>query len=67
MEAARCQRQRDTWEDRPYVKAARREEAGNRMMVAAVKTDDSKTEAALAQEDGLSIAREVLFRREAER
>ena len=66
-EASRRQRDQDRWEDRPDVRAARREEAGNRQVVAAVKAGDCEIKAALAQEDGLRIARELITMRKAER
>ena len=66
-EASRRQRQRDTWEDRSDVKAARWEELGNRQVLAAVKAGNPEVREALRQEDGLRIAREMLARREAER
>jgi len=65
-EASRRQRDQDRWEDRPDVKAARKEEAGNRQVVAAVKAGDPEIREALRQEDGLRIARELIARREAE-
>jgi hypothetical protein len=66
-EADRRQRQQDTWEVRADVLAARREEAGNRMVMAAAKSGDPEIQTALRQEDGLRAAREIMLRREAER
>jgi len=66
-EASRRQRQQDTWEDRPDIRAARKEEAGNRQVVAALRQGDPDVREALRQEDGLRIARELIARREAER
>ena len=66
-EATRRQRDQDRWEDRPDVRAAQQEEAGNRMVVAAVESGDREIQEALRQEDGLRIARELLLQREAER
>lgn len=66
-EADRRQREQDRWEERPDVRAARREEAANRMVVAAAKGGDPEIQTALRQEDGLRLAREIVFRRETDR
>jgi len=66
-EADRRQRQQDQWEDRPDVRAARREETGNRMVAVALRSGDPEIREAIRQEDGLRIAREMLHRREVER
>jgi len=66
-EAVRRQRDQDRWEERPGVRAARREEAGNRQVAAAVKAGDPEIKEALRQEGGLRIAREILAQREAAR
>lgn len=66
-QADRRQRERDQWERRADVRAARREEIGNRMVLAAAKSGDPEIQAALKQQDGLRSAREIILRRKAER
>lgn len=66
-EADRRQRQQDSWEKRPDVRMARREEDGNRMVAAALMGDKTGIKDFPAQEEGLRITRKMLLQKEAKR
>ena len=66
-QAKNRQQDQDRWEGYPDVRAARRDEVGNKMVTAAVRSGDPEIKEALKQEDGLRLAREMLARREAKR
>ena len=65
--ADRREAEQKSWEDRPDVRAARREEHGNDLVKAALKTGDPEIRRLLAEKDSLRLAREKFLREEAER
>ena len=65
-EAERRQREQERWEERPDVRAAKREDHGTRLVAAALRSGDPQIKDILKEEDGLRLAREMLLRREAE-
>jgi len=63
----RREAEQEKWEEKPDVRAARREEHGNDLVAAALKADDPVVRELLAREAGLRLAREALLKQEAER